>query len=104
MNNPDFTAQNCLFGAVKITPDAKNQSKYKYSGYGICFDAEDSFSFGDRIDAKNVIKLGADMSFNGKNYTGNNNIYVLGKPYIQGFSTDGDGHTIDAKKKCTKQI
>ena len=33
----DFTAQNCLFGAVKITKNA-NTSKYKYSGYEICFD------------------------------------------------------------------
>ena len=35
--NTDFTAQNCLFGAVKLTKDV-NTSNYKYIGYGICFD------------------------------------------------------------------
>ena len=46
MFNPDFTAQKCFFGAVKITKDADN-SKYKYSGYGICFDSGSDFSFNE---------------------------------------------------------
>ena len=54
VNSPDFTVQNGLFGAVKITKNV-NTSHYKYEGYGICFDGETSFSFGNRIDAKNVI-------------------------------------------------
>ena len=37
------------------------------------------------------------MSFAGNNYIGNNNIYVLGKDFIQGFSTDGAGHTMSEK-------
>ena len=37
VNSPDFTAQSCLFGAVKITKTA-DTSNYKYYGYGICFD------------------------------------------------------------------
>ena len=37
VNNPDFTVQNELFGAVKLTKDV-NTSNYGYSGYGICFD------------------------------------------------------------------
>ena len=28
VDNPHFTAQNCIFGAVQITPDAKDKSKY----------------------------------------------------------------------------
>ena len=32
--NTNFTAQNCLFGAVKITRN-RNTSNYKYVGYGI---------------------------------------------------------------------
>ena len=32
--NPDFTLENCLFGAVKVTKNA-NVNKCKYSGYGI---------------------------------------------------------------------
>ena len=35
--NPDFTAQSCLLGAVKMPPDAENNVHYKYSGYGICY-------------------------------------------------------------------
>ena len=62
VNNRDFTAQNCLFGAVEITKNI-NTSHYRYNGYGICFDGKSSFSFGNRTDAKNVIILGANMSF-----------------------------------------
>ena len=94
--SPDFTAQNCLFGAVKIVKDI-NTSHYKYTGYGICFDGKGSFSFGNRTDVKYVLVLGADMSSFGNDYTGRNNIYVLGKTFIQGFSTDGAGHTISQK-------
>ena len=34
---PDFTAQNCLSGAVKVTKDT-NTSQYKYTCYGIVYD------------------------------------------------------------------
>ena len=61
VDNPDFTIQNGLFGAVKITKNV-NTSHYKHEGYGICFDSESSFSFGNRIDAKNVIIFGVDTS------------------------------------------
>ena len=112
VNNPHFTAQNCLFGAVQITPDAKDKSKYKCSGYGICFDAKGSFSFGNRIDAKNEIILGADVTSyypstslsKEEQYTKNNNIYVLGKTFIQAFSTDGGGHTIGKQKSYKTDI
>ena len=32
-----FSVQNALFGAIQITKNA-DTSKYKYKGYGICFD------------------------------------------------------------------
>ena len=32
----DYTIQNALFGAVKITKNATDSSKNKYEGYGIC--------------------------------------------------------------------
>ena len=51
VDNPDFTIQNRLVGAVKITKNT-NTSHYKYEGYGICFDGESSFSFGNRIMLK----------------------------------------------------
>ena len=36
--NTDYTVQNTLFGCVKITKNATDNSKHKYEGYGICFD------------------------------------------------------------------
>ena len=39
----DFSRNNELFGAIEITKNA-NTSKYKYKGYGICFDESESFS------------------------------------------------------------
>ena len=44
VSSVDFTVQNALFGAAKITKDV-NTSHYKYSGYGICFDGNSSFFF-----------------------------------------------------------
>ena len=35
--NTDYTFQNALFGAMEITKN-NDTSKYKYKGYGLCFD------------------------------------------------------------------
>ena len=59
--NTDFTAQNCLFGAVKLIKDV-NTSNYKYVGYGICFDEGSNFSIGNITNGKNLIFLGCDAS------------------------------------------
>ena len=93
VSSPDFTVENALFGAVKIIKDV-NTSHYKYSGYGRCFDAHSSFSFGNSLKAKNVIIFGCDMSFS--YYVNNrlNNVYVLGKDFIQGIN----GTTLYAEK------
>ena len=72
-----------MFGAVKIT---KNTSHYKYEGYGICFDIESSFSFGNRIDAKNVIIFGVNTSNSSHSTNKTQNIYVLGKDFVQGIN------------------
>ena len=61
VDSPDFTVQNGLFGAVKTTKNATTLH-YKYEGYGICLDGESSFSFGNTIDAKNVIMFGVSSS------------------------------------------
>ena len=65
----EFTIQNALFGAIEITKNA-NTSKYKYKGYGICFDESEEFThvrkegnFNHTTLARNVIIFGADMSF-----------------------------------------
>ena len=85
INSPDFTAQNCLFGAVKIT-NGVDTSNYKYSGYGICFDRESYFTFGNITNGKNVIIFGCDMSFSSHSTTKTHNIYVLGKDFVQGIN------------------
>ena len=38
-----FTMQNALFGAMKITKNATDNSKNNYKGYGICFDERSEF-------------------------------------------------------------
>ena len=85
----EFTIQNALFGAIEITKNA-NTSKYKYKGYGICFDESEIFShvrkeghFNHTTLARNVIIFGVDMSFSKHANNKVNNIYVMGKDYIQ---------------------
>ena len=87
--NNEFTIQNALFGAIEITKNA-NTSKFKCKGYGICFDESESFSHVRKEDnfnhsalARNVIIFGADMSFSKHANNKANNIYVMGKDYIQ---------------------
>ena len=79
--SPGFTVQNELFGAVKITKNASTLH-YKYEGYGICFNGESSFSFGNRIDAKNVIIFGVNNSNSSHSTNKTQNIYVLGKDFV----------------------
>ena len=85
ISSPDFTVQNGLFGAIKITKDV-NTSTYKYNGYGICFDRIGDFSFGNITNGKNIIIFGADMSFSSRSTNKANNIYVLGKDFFQGIN------------------
>ena len=87
--NNKLTIQNALFGAIEITKNA-NTSKYKYKGYGICFDESEEFThvrkegnFNHTTPARNVIIFGADMSFSKHANNKANNIYVMGKDYIQ---------------------
>ena len=86
--NNEFAIQNALFGAIEVTKNA-NTSKYKYKGYGICFDESESFSHvrneGNIIHtklARNVIIFGVDMSFSKHANNKANNINVMGKDYI----------------------
>ena len=90
--NNEFAIQNVLFGAIEITKNA-NTSKYKYKNYGICFDESDEFThvrkegnFNHTTSARNVIIFGADIleqSFSKHSNNKTNNIYVMGKDYIQ---------------------
>ena len=84
-----FTIQNALFGAMQITENA-DSSKYDYKGYGICFDESEQFThvrkegnFNHTTLARNVIIFGVDMSFSKHANNEANNIYVMGKNYVQ---------------------
>ena len=87
--NNKFTIQNALFGAIEINKNA-NTSKYNNKGCGICFDESKSFShvrkegnFNNTTLARNVIIFGADMTFSKHANNKANNIYIMGKDYIQ---------------------
>ena len=84
-----FTIQNALFGAMQITKN-DDTNKYNYKGYGICFDESEEFThvrkrgnFSDTTTGRNVIIFGVDMSFSKHANNKANNIYVMGKDYIQ---------------------
>ena len=84
-----FTIQNALFGAMQITKNA-DTSKYDYKGYGVCFDESEQFThirkegnFNHTTLARNVIFFGVDMSFSKHANNKTNNIYVMGKDYVQ---------------------
>ena len=83
-----FTIQNALFGAMQITKNA-DTNKYNYKGYSTCFDESEEFThvrkrgnFSDTTTGRNVI-FGVDMSFSKHENNKANNIYIMGKDYIQ---------------------
>ena len=85
------TLENCLFGSVKLTKNA-DIDKYGYSGYGIGFDRNTSFSVGNEI-GKNVIIFGVDMSSSTKIDNRKKDILILGKGPTQGLES-----TLNAEK------
>ena len=96
LRNNEFTIQNALFGVVKITKNT-DTSKNKYEGYGICFDGSKTFTHTQKEGnssystlARNVIIVGADMSFSKHANNKANNIYVMSKDYIQKINDTKD--------------
>ena len=90
--NTDYTIQNALFGAMKITKNT-DYSKNNYTGYGLCFDEGGEFghtvkqgNFNRATDARNVIIFGVDMSSSIHATNRANNICVMGKELIQGIN------------------
>ena len=84
-----FTIQNALFGAIQTTKNA-DTSKYDYKGYGICFDESETFThvrkegnYNHTALARKVIIFGVDMAFSKHANNKANNIYVMGKDYVQ---------------------
>ena len=77
--------QNALFGSMQITKNAVT-SKYKYKGYGICFDEGGNFSKGNISNGKNVLIFGVDESSLVHVNNKANNIYVMGDLFVQGIN------------------
>ena len=88
-----FTVQNALFGAMQITKNT-DTSKYKYEGYGICFDEGGSFSKGNISNGKNVLIFGVDESSLVHANNKANNIYAMGDLFVQRIN----GTTLYAEK------
>ena len=84
-DNVDFTVSNGLFGAVKLTKNV-NTSHYRYKGYGTCLDSGGKFSIVNITNGKNVLIFAAGMSFSSHSTNKTQNIYVLGKDFVQGIN------------------
>ena len=69
---------------MEITKNA-DTSKYKYKGYGICFDKGGSFSEGSVNNGRNVLIFGVHESSLLHSNNKANNIYVMGKGPVQGI-------------------
>ena len=87
----NYTIQSALFGGVKITKNATDNSKHKYEGYGICFDEGSTFSKGGINNGRNVLIFGAHESSLVHANNKSNNIYVMGDLFVQGINDNG-GH------------
>ena len=71
---------------VFIKTKNADTSKYKYKGYGICFDEGGSFSKGNISNGKNVLIFGVDESSLVHVNNKANNIYVMGDLFVQGIN------------------
>ena len=80
-----FTIQNALFGVVEITKNA-DTSKYKYKGYGVCFDEGGTFRMENINNGRNVLIFGVDESSLVHSNNKANNIYVMGDGIVQGIN------------------
>ena len=88
----DPTLKNCLFDAVTLTKNA-DINKYRYSGYGIGFDRNSSFSFSNNRFGQNLLVFCVDMSSSVHVDNKKKDILILGKGPTQGLE-----HTLTAEK------
>ena len=84
--NTDYTVPNALFGGVKITKNATDNSKHKYEGYGICFDEGGMFSMGNINNGRNVLILGVHENSVIHSNNKANNIFIMGDGFVQGIN------------------
>ena len=87
------TIQNALFRAIQITKNATDNTKNNYKGYGICFDEKSQFrhtitegGFTHTANGRNVLIVGADMSFSVHATNRANHIYLMGDGLTQGIN------------------
>ena len=94
-----FTVQNALFGAMQITKNTAT-SKYKYIGYGICFDEGGMFSMGNINIGRNVIIFGVHENSVIHSNNKANNIFIMGDGFVQGINDT----TLYAEKICSQNF
>ena len=70
---------------MEITKNA-DTSKYKYKGYGVCFDEGGIFSMGNINNGRNLLIFGVDESSLVHSNNKANNIYVKGDGIAQGIN------------------
>ena len=92
-----FTIQDALFGAMQITKNA-DTSKYKYKGYGICFDEGGLFSIGNINNGRNVLIFEVHVHEDSNNKA--NNIFVMGDGFVQGINDT----ILYAEKICSQNF
>ena len=84
--NTNYTVQNALFGGIKITKNAKDTSKHKCEGYGICFDEVGMFSMGNIKNGRNVLLFGVHENSVIHSNNKANNIFIMGDGFVQGIN------------------
>ena len=70
---------------MQITKNA-DTSKYKYKGYGICFDEGGTFGIGNITNSKNVLIFGVHESSLVHANNKANNIFSMGDGFVQGIN------------------
>ena len=80
-----FTVQNALFGAMQIIKNS-DTSKYASRGYGTCFDEGGMFSEVSINNGRNILIFGVHQSSLLQSNNKANNIYVMGKDFVQGIN------------------
>ena len=98
--NTNYIYSKCFIWSYEITKNT-DSSKNNYTWYDLCFGVEGAFghtvrqgNFNRVTNAKNVIIFGVDTSSSIHATNRANNIYVMGKEFIQGIN----GTTIYAEK------
>ena len=70
---------------MEITKNT-DTSKYKYKGYGICFDEGGIFSMGNIDSSRNVLIFGVHENSVIHSNNKANNIFIMGDGFVQGIN------------------